>query len=41
MKFVVSYSGGKDSVLALHKMLESGHTPVGLLIMVNKDMQRS
>ncbi len=32
MKFVLSYSGGKDSVLALHKMLEAGHEPVGLLI---------
>lgn len=41
MKFVVSYSGGKDSVLALHKMLESGHIPVGLLVMVNRDLQRS
>ena len=41
MNFVVSYSGGKDSVLALHKMLESGHTPVGLLVMVNRELQRS
>ena len=41
MKFVVSYSGGKDSVMALHKMLEEGHTPVGLLVMVNRELQRS
>ena len=41
MKFVLSYSGGKDSVLALHKMLEAGHEPVGLLVMVNRDLQRS
>ena len=41
MKFVVSYSGGKDSVLSLHKMLEQGHTPVGLLVMVNREQQRS
>lgn len=41
MNFVVSYSGGKDRVLSLYKMLEAGHMPVGLLIMVNKDMQRS
>ncbi len=41
MKFIVSYSCGKDSALSLHKMLEAGHTPVGLLVMVNRDMQRS
>jgi diphthine-ammonia ligase len=41
MKFVVSYSGGKDSVMALHKMLEQGHTPVGLLVMVNRELGRS
>lgn len=41
MKFVISYSCGKDSTLALHKMLEQGHTPVGLLVMVNKEKQRS
>lgn len=41
MKFVISYSGGKDSILALHKMLEAGHEAVGLLVMVNKDLQRS
>ena len=41
MKFVLSYSGGKDSILALHKMLEAGHEPVGLLVMVNRELQRS
>ncbi len=41
MKFVISYSGGKDSVLALHKMVQAGHTPMGLLVMVNRDMERS
>ena len=41
MKFIVSYSCGKDSVLSLHKMLEAGHTPVGLLVMVNQNMRRS
>lgn len=41
MKFVISYSGGKDSVLSLHKMLEEGHTPIGLLVMVNQEQQRS
>ncbi|HJJ51219.1 MAG TPA: diphthine--ammonia ligase [Methanocorpusculum sp.] len=41
MKFVISYSCGKDSTLALHKMIAAGHTPVGLLVMVNKDEKLS
>lgn len=41
MKFVVSYSGGKDSVLALHHMIAQGHTPVALLVMVNHSQKRS
>lgn len=41
MKFVISYSGGKDSVLSLHKMLEAGNDPIGLLVMINRNMQRS
>lgn len=41
MKFVISYSGGKDSILSLHKMVEAGHTPLALLVMVNKEMGRS
>ncbi len=41
MKFVMSYSCGKDSTLALHKMVEQGHTPVGLLVMINRDQERS
>ncbi len=41
MKFVMSYSCGKDSTLALHKMLEQGHKLVGLLIMVNEAAGRS
>lgn len=41
MKFVMSYSCGKDSTLALHKMIEQGHEPVGLLIMVNESLGRS
>ena len=41
MKFVLSYSCGKDSTLALHKMLEQGHEPVGLLVMVNQEAGRS
>lgn len=41
MKFVMSYSCGKDSTLALHKMVEAGHIPVCLLVMVKKDAGRS
>ena len=41
MKFAMSYSCGKDSTLALHKMLEQGHKPVCLVVMVNKEVGRS
>ena len=41
MKFVMSYSCGKDSTLALHRMMEAGHTPVCLLVMVKRDEGRS
>jgi len=41
MKFVMSYSCGKDSTLALHKMIEQGNEPVALLVMVNEKAERS
>lgn len=41
MKFAMSYSCGKDSTLALHKMLEEGHKPVCLVVMVNEAAGRS
>lgn len=41
MKFAVAYSCGKDSTLALHKMMEQGHEPVGLIVMINETMERS
>lgn len=41
MKFVMSYSCGKDSTLALHKMIEQGNEPVALLVMVNEKVDRS
>ena len=41
MKFVMSYSCGKDSTLALHKLLAAGHEPVGLLVMFNEKWERS
>ena len=39
--FVMSYSCGKDSTLALHKMVEAGHRPLALLVMVNEALGRS
>ena len=41
MKFVISYSCGKDSALALHRMRQQGHRPVGLLVMINREQSRS
>lgn len=41
MRFAMSYSCGKDSTLALHKMMEAGHAPVCLLVMVKRDAERS
>ena len=41
MRFAVSFSGGKDSVLALHEMVEAGHDPVALLVMYRQDAGRS
>lgn len=39
--FVMSYSGGKDSTLALHKMLALGGAPTALLVMFNSGDGRS
>lgn len=41
MQFVMSYSCGKDSALALHRMVQKGHVPVALLVMVNRELGRS
>mgnify|MGYP002591600070 CR=1 FL=1 len=41
MKFVMSYSCGKDSTLALHRMVAAGHEPVALLAMYNREAGRS
>lgn len=41
MKFVMSYSCGKDSTLALHKMIEQGNEPVALIVMFNQEAERS
>lgn len=39
--FVLSYSGGKDSILALHRAIKSGMIPQKLIITYNTDMDRS
>lgn len=36
-KFVLSFSGGKDSILALYRMIREGNKPVALLTTVNKN----
>jgi len=41
MNFAISYSGGKDSALALHRMVTSGHKPVALITTVNTLINRS
>lgn len=41
MKFVLSFSGGKDSILALHEMTQAGHTPAALLVMYRQEAGRS
>jgi len=34
----MSYSGGKDSALALYRMVQKGHILISLLVTVNKDL---
>ena len=41
MDFVVSYSGGKDSALALYRMVSGGHRPVALITTINVEQERS
>ena len=41
MKFVALYSAGKDSMLSLYRMIQQGHTPLCLIIMYNKEADRS
>jgi len=40
-KIVASYSGGKDSILAIYRALKLGMEPVSLIITYNIDMERS
>ncbi|AZN38812.1 Dph6-related ATP pyrophosphatase [Paenibacillus albus] len=41
MKFAMMYSGGKDSSLALYRMINEGHTPVALVTTFNEEQGRS
>lgn len=41
MRFLLSYSGGKDSILALHELTAQGHVCAGLLVMYNGAENRS
>ena len=40
-KFIVSYSCGKDSTLALYRMIKAGFQPSGLLVTMNSKEGRS
>ncbi|AIY78900.1 diphthine--ammonia ligase [Clostridium botulinum] len=40
-KFIMSYSCGKDSTLALYRMIKAGHKPEVLLVTVDKKNSRS
>lgn len=37
IKVVVSFSGGKDSMLSLHKAISQGYEPIALMTTVNKN----
>ncbi|GHU59501.1 ATP-binding protein [Spirochaetia bacterium] len=41
MKFAVAYSTGKDSALALWRMMQDGHEPVCLIVNINREAGRS
>jgi len=40
-KFVASYSGGKDSALAIHKAIDEGHELIALITTYDEDAGRS
>lgn len=40
-KFVASYSGGKDSILAIYRAIRQGLKPICLIITYNTDLGRS
>jgi len=40
-RFIASYSGGKDSILAVYRAVKAGLTPAGLITTYNTDERRS
>ncbi len=40
-KFILSYSGGKDCILAMYRKIQQGHTPVALLTTIKKSEEES
>lgn len=40
-KFVLSFSGGKDSTLSLYRLINQGHKPVALITTYNQKQNRS
>lgn len=40
-KFVMSFSVGKDSTLALYRMINKGYIPIGILTTIKKDKSKS
>lgn len=40
-KFVMSYSGGKDSTLALYRMIKNGYTPKYIMTTINEEDEHS
>ncbi len=40
-KFIASYSGGKDSVLAIHRAIQLGYEPIMLVVTYNEEKGRS
>lgn len=41
MKFVLSFSTGKDCMNSLHRMVQAGHEPLYLMVMYNEEGGRS
>jgi len=41
MRIAASYSGGKESALALHRAIQQGHEPIALITTFNADAGRS
>jgi diphthine-ammonia ligase len=40
-KFIMSFSGGKDSTLALYRMIKNGYKPIALLTTIKKNANKS